>query len=144
MSKDGISGLFNALQGIGGAETVEEGMENLHNDLQDARTRVSELEREKWLSGITLLADPQQQGDTGYAYQESGLAYVYQIPIVTEEDQISLDEDETTIVVEFKRPDRLPSNAALSTSGNMLLIAFTNKPSRNIEIVSIHVYRERS
>lgn len=144
LSKDGISGLFNALQGIGGAETVEEGMENLHNDLQDARTRVSELEREKWLSGITLLADPQQEGDTGYAYQESGLAYVYQIPIVTEEDQISLDEDETTIVVEFKRPDRLPSNAALSTSGNMLLIAFTNKPSRNIEIVSIHVYREQS
>lgn len=143
LSKDGISGLFEALQGIGGAETVEEGMENLHTDLQDARARISELEKEKWLSDITLLAEAQQDGTSGYAYQESGSAYVYQIPLVTQEDQISLSDDDTVIVVTFKEPGRLPSNAALSTSGNALLLSFANRPTRNIDIVSIHVYKEK-
>lgn len=143
LSKDGIHGLFEALQGIGGAETVGEGMENLHTDLQDARARVAELEKEKWLSNITLLAQPHQEGVSGYAYQESGSAYVYQIPLVTEEDAIHLEDHDTAIVVEFKKPGRLPSNAALSTSGNALLISFVNRPARNIEIVSIHVYKEK-
>lgn len=143
LSKDGISGLFEALQGIGGAETVEEGMENLHTDLLDARERVSELEKEKWLSNITLLAEAQQEGTSGYAYQESGSAYVYQIPLVSEEDGISLGADDTAIVVEFKQPGRLPSNVALSTSENDLLLSFTNRPTRNISITSIHVYKEK-
>jgi len=143
LSKDGISGLFEALQGIGGAETVEEGMENLHTDLQDARTRVGELEKEKWFSDITLLAEPQQEGSSGYTYQESGSAYVYQIPLVTQADQISLSDDDTAIVVTFKKPGRLPSNVALSTSEDALLISFTNRPMRNIDIVSIHVYKEK-
>lgn len=142
LSKDGISGLLEALQQIGGAETVEEGMENLHTDLQDARARVSELEKEKWLSNITLLAEPQQDGVSGYTYQESGSAYVYQIPLLNEQDQIQLEDMDTSIVVEFKKPGRLPSNVALSTSGNMLLISFANRPARNIDIVSIHVYKE--
>lgn len=142
LSKDGISGLLEALQQIGGAETVEEGMENLHTDLQDARARVSELEKEKWLSNITLLAEPQQDGVSGYTYQESGSAYVYQIPLLNEQDQIQLEDMDTSIVVEFKKPGKLPSNVALSTSGNMLLISFANRPARNIDIVSIHVYKE--
>ena len=143
LSKDGISGLSEALRGIGGAETVEEGMENLHTDLQDARARISELEKEKWLSDITLLAVPQQEGTSGYTYQESGSAYVYQIPLVTEEDQLQLSDDDTAIVVTFKKPARLPSNVAFSTSGNTLLISFVNRPTRNIDIVSIHVYKEK-
>lgn len=143
LSKDGIGGLLEALQGIGGAETVEEGMENLHTDLQDARARVSELEKEKWLSDLTLLAEPQQEGISGYTYQESGSAYVYQIPLVTEPDPISLSEDDTAIVVTFKEPGRLPSNVALSVSGNTLLLSFANRPTRNINIVSIHVYKEK-
>ncbi len=142
LSKDGISGLLEALQQIGGAETVEEGMENLHTDLQDARARVSELEKEKWLSNITLLAEPQRDGVSGYTYQESGSAYVYQIPLLNEQDQIQLEDMDTSIVVEFKKPGKLPSNVALSTSGNMLLISFANRPARNIDIVSIHVYKE--
>lgn len=143
LSKDGISGLFEALQGIGGAETVEEGMENLHTDLNDARTRVEELEKEKWLSNIVLLAEPKQEGGSGYTYQESGSAYVYQIPLVTESDRIRLEDDDTSVVVTFQKPGKLPSNAALSTNGNALCISFVNRPSRNIEIVSIHVYKER-
>lgn len=143
LSKDGISGLFEALQGIGGAETVEEGMENLHSGVTDAQSRVGELEKEKWLSNITLLAQPQQEGASGYMYQESGSAYVYQIPLVTEEDPIRLEDEDTSIVVEFKKPGRLPSNVALSTSGNALLLSFANKPTRNIDIVSIHVYKEK-
>lgn len=143
LSKDGLSGLLEALQGIGGAQTVEEGIENLHTDLSDARARVAELEKEKWLSNLTLLAEQQEEGAVGYAYQESGSAYVYQIPLVTDEDQIDLSMDDTSIVVQFKRPDRLPSNVALSTSGNTLLISFTNRPSRNIHITSIHVYKEK-
>ncbi len=143
LSKDGISGLFEALQGIGGAETVEEGMENLHTDLTDARARVEELEKEKWLSDIVLLAEPQQEGVSGYTYQESGSAYVYQIPLVTESDRIRLEDDDTSVVITFKKPGRLPSHAALSTNGNALCISFANRPSRNIEIVSIHVYKEK-
>lgn len=143
LSKEGISGLFETLQGIGGAETVEEGMENLHTDLQDARARVSELEKERWLSDITLLAEAQQEGASGYGYQESGSAYVYQIPLVTDEDQIQLSDDNTAIVVTFKKPGKLPSNVAFSTSGNTLLISFANRPTRNIDIVSIHVYKEK-
>lgn len=143
LSKDGISGLFEALQGIGGAETVEEGMENLHSGVTDAQSRVGELEKEKWLSNITLLTQPQQEGASGYMYQESGSAYVYQIPLVTEEDPIRLEDEDTSIVVEFKKPGRLPSNVALSTSGNALLLSFANKPTRNIDIVSIHVYKEK-
>lgn len=143
LSKDGISGLFEALQGIGGAETVEEGMENLHSGVTDAQSRVGELEKEKWLSNITLLAQSQQEGASGYMYQESGSAYVYQIPLVTEEDPIRLEDEDTSIVVEFKKPGRLPSNVALSTSGNALLLSFANKPTRNIDIVSIHVYKEK-
>uniref|UniRef100_N2ADQ8 Uncharacterized protein n=1 Tax=Eubacterium plexicaudatum ASF492 TaxID=1235802 RepID=N2ADQ8_9FIRM len=142
LSKDGIGGLFDALQEIGGAQTVEEGMENLHTEVTDARSRVGELEKEKWFSDITLLAQPQQEGGSGYTYQESGSAYVYQIPLLTEEDQIRLEDADTSIVVEFKKPGRLPSNVALSTSGNALLVSFANQPTRNIEIVSIHVYKE--
>lgn len=143
LSKDGLDGLFEVLQNIGGAQTVEEGMDHLNTDLTDARTRVGELEKEKWLSNITLLAQAQQDSISGYAYQESGSAYVYQIPLVTEEDRIQLSDDDTSIVVEFKKPGKLPSNVALSVSGNVLLIAFTNRPSRNIDIVSIHVYKEK-
>ncbi len=62
---------------------------------------------------------------------------------MTEEDQIDLSEEDTSIVVEFKRPDRLPSNVALTTSGNDLLISFTNRPTRNIQITTIHVYKEK-
>ena len=141
LSKDGISGLLDALKVIGGAETVEEGMENLHTDLSDARTRVTELEKEKWLSDVRLLA--QQDGTLGYCYEESGSAYVYQIPLVTEKDQIDLSADDTSIVVHFTKPDRLPSNVALSTNGNALLLTFTNKPTRDIHITSIHVYKEK-
>jgi len=141
LSKDGISGLLDALKVIGGAETVEEGMENLHTDLSDARTRVTELEKEKWLSDLRLLA--QQDGTLGYYYEESGSAYVYQIPLVTEKDQIDLSADDTSIVVHFTKPDRLPSNVALSTNGNALLLTFTNKPTRDIHITSIHVYKEK-
>ncbi|MCI8890889.1 MAG: hypothetical protein HFH34_05995 [Eubacterium sp.] len=143
LSKDGISGLIHTLKGIGGAESVEEGMENLHTDLQDARSRVGELEKEKWLSNITLLAEPYQEGSSGYTYQESGSAYVYQIPLVTDADQIALSDDDTAIVIHFTQPGRLPSNAALSTSGNNLLVSFANKPTRRIDITSIHVYKEK-
>ena len=62
------------MQSIGGAQTVEEGMDSLNTGLTDARARVGELEKEKWLSNLTLLAQPQQEGGTGYAYQESGSA----------------------------------------------------------------------
>lgn len=141
LSKDGISGLWEALQEIGGAETVEEGMENLHTDLTDARARVSELEKEKWLSDLLLLA--QQDGTGGYPYQESGSAYVYQVPLVTEDDQIDLSADDTAIVVHFTKPDRLPSNVALSVNGNALLLTFTNQPTRDIHITSIHVYKKK-
>ncbi|MDE7311348.1 MAG: hypothetical protein K2N87_06980 [Eubacterium sp.] len=141
LSKDGISGLFEALKGIGGAETVQEGLENLHTDVVDARERVGELEKEKWFSDLVLLAEP--EGANGYTYQESGSAYVYQIPLVTEKDQIDLSADDTAVVVHFTKPDRLPSNVALSTSGNALLISFTNRPTRNIHITSIHVYKEK-
>lgn len=143
LSKDGLDGLFQVLQNIGGAQTVEEGMDHLNTDLTDARARVGELEKEKWLSNITLLAQAQQDGISGYAYQESGSAYVYQIPLVTEEDRIQLSDDDTSIVVEFRKPGKLPSNVALSVSGNDLLITFTNRPSRNIDIASIHVYKEK-
>lgn len=143
LSKDGISGLMDTLKGIGGAETMEEGMENLHTDLVDARSRVGELEKEKWLSNITLLAEPYQENGSGYTYQESGSAYVYQIPLVTDADQIALSDDDTSIVIHFTQPGRLPSNAALSTSGNTLLVAFANRPTRNIGITSIHVYKEK-
>lgn len=143
LSKDGISGLIDTLNGIDGAETVEEGMENLHSSLLDARSRVSELEKEKWLSNITLLAEPYQEGSSGYTYQESGSAYVYQIPLVTDADQLPLNDDDTAIVIHFKQPGRLPSNAALSTSGNTLLISFANRPTRSIDITSIHVYKEK-
>ncbi len=142
LSADGIEGLVRALQNAGGAQTMEEGIDHLNTDLVDARERISILEKEKWYSDITLLAD--MQGDAaGYAYQENGAAYVYQIPLVTEEDQIDLSEEDTSIVVEFKRPDRLPSNVALTTSGNDLLISFTNRPTRNIQITTIHVYKEK-
>ena len=143
LSKDGLQGLFQVLQNIGGAQTVEEGMDYLNTDLTDARVRVGELEKEKWLSNITLLAQSDQETDSGYTYQQSGSAYVYQIPLVSEADQIQLSEDDTAIVVDFKKPDRLPSNVALSVSGNDLLITFTNRPSRNIDIVSIHVYKQK-
>ncbi len=143
LSSEGIEGLRNVLNGIGGAETLEEGVGNIHTDLTDARARVSELEKEKWISGITLLAQAPQEGGSGLTYEESGSAYVYQIPLVTEEDQIDLSADDTAIVVEFKKPGRLPSNAAFTTSGNSLLITFTNRPTRNIEIVSIHVYKNK-
>ncbi len=143
LSKDGISGLMETLKNIGGAESVEEGMENLHTDLLDARSRVGELEKEKWLSNITLLAEPYQESSSGYTYQESGSAYVYQIPLVTDADQIALSDDDTAIVIHFTQPGRLPSNAALSTSGNTLLISFANRPTRNINITSIHVYKEK-
>ena len=118
-------------------------MDSLNTGLTDARARVGELEKEKWLSNLTLLAQPQQEGGTGYAYQESGSAYVYQIPLVTEKDQIQLGDDDTSIVVNFKKPARLPSNVAFSVSGNDLLISFVQRPSRNIDIVSIHVYKEK-
>ena len=143
LSKDGLEGLLEVLQSIGGAQTVEEGMDSLNTGLTDARARVGELEKEKWLSNLTLLAQPQQEGGTGYAYQESGSAYVYQIPLVTEKDQIQLGDDDTSIVVNFKKPGRLPSNVAFSVSGNDLLISFVQRPSRNIDIVSIHVYKEK-
>ena len=107
----------------------------------DARERVGELEKEKWFSDLVLLAEP--EGANGYTYQESGSAYVYQIPLVTEKDQIDLSADDTSVVVHFTKPDRLPSNVALSTSGNALLISFTNRPTRNIHITSIHVYKEK-
>lgn len=142
LSADGIEGLVRALQNVGGAQTIEEGVDHLNTDLLDARERISILEKEKWYSDITLLAD--MQGNTaGYTYQENGAAYVYQIPLVTEEDQIDLSEEDTSIVVEFKRPDRLPSNVALTTRGNDLLISFTNRPTRNIQITTIHVYKEK-
>ncbi len=141
LSKDGLAGFLDTLKGIGAA-TVEEGVANLNTDLTDARTRVSELEKEKWYSNITLLAQP-TEGASGYTYLESGSAYVYQIPLISESDQIDLNDDRTAIVVEFKKPGRLPSNVAFSTSGNDLLITFTNKPSRNIEITSIHVYKQK-
>lgn len=143
LSTDGMEGLLSALQGIGGAKTVEEGMENLNTDLLDARARVSELEKEKWLSGVILLAEGQADGPAGYACQESGSAYVYQIPLVTEKDGIDLSADDTSIVVQFKQPGRLPSNVAMSTAGNDLLLTFTNRPTRNIDITEIHVYKEK-
>lgn len=149
LSKDGISGLFKALKGIGGAETVQEGLETIHTSLTDARERVAKLEKEKWLSDLTLLADQeggidhQGQGNGScYAFQESGSAYVYQIPLVTENDHIDLSADDTAVVVHFTKPDRLPSNVALSTTEHALQIAFTNKPTRDIHITSIHVYNE--
>lgn len=143
LSSDGIEGLFAALKEIGGAQTVEEGMENLNTDLLDARTRVGKLEKEKWLSDITLTAKSAQEDAAGFTYQESGSSYVYQIPVVSEEDGIDLSEDDTAIVVEFRQPGKLPSNVALSTSGNMLLITFTNRPARDIKITTIHVYKEK-
>ncbi len=142
LSSNGIEGLLNALTNAGGATTVEEGIQNIHNDLTDARARVEDLEKEKWYSNLTLLAEA-QDGMAGYPCQESGSSYVYQIPLVTEEDQIDLGKEDTAIVVEFQKPNRLPSNVAFSTSGNDLLITFTNKPTRNIKITSIHVYKEK-
>lgn len=142
LSKDGLGGMLKALQNIRGAETVSEGMENLNEDLQDARERVGELEKEKWLSDITLLAQGYQEGVSGFTYQESGSAFVYRVPLVLE-GQIGLSADDTAIVVEFKQPGKLPSDVALSTSGNDLLITFTNRPTRNIKITTIHIYKER-
>ena len=143
LSADGLDGLIQALQNIGGAKTLEEGVTNIHTDLTDARTRVGELEKEKWYSDITLLAEASAENTGAYFYQESGSAYVYQIPLVTDLDKISLDDPDTAVVIDFKKPDKLPSNAAFSTNGNNLLITFTNKPTRNIEIVSIHVYKQK-
>lgn len=143
LSTDGLDGLISALKNIGGAKTLEEGVTNIHTDLTDARTRVGELEKEKWYSDITLLAEASAENAGSYFYQESGSAYVYQIPLVMEQDKINLDESDTVIVIDFKRPDKLPSNAAFSTNGNNLLITFTNKPTRNIEILSIHVYKQK-
>lgn len=142
LSADGIPGLLNALQNAGGANTLEEGINNISTDLTDARARVEKLEKEKWHSNITLLAGEAEEGAGGYMYQESGSAYVYRIPIVEEADQIDLSSDDTSIVVEFQKPGRLPSNAAFSTAGNDLLITFTNKPTRNIKVTTIHVYKE--
>ncbi len=141
LSNDGIEGLLRALTGLG-ASTMEEGIDNINTDLTDARTRVEDLEKEKWHSGITLFAEAGDSGDAGYTYQESGSGYVYQVPLVTEADQIDLSADDTAIVVEFKNPDRLPSNVAFSTKDNCLLITFTNKPTRNIVITTIHVYKK--
>lgn len=144
LSEDGIGGLLKVLQNIGEAKTVGEGLENLHTGVLDAENRIGELEKEKWISDITLLAGGQQEAaGKYYSYQESGSAYVYQIPLVTENDKIDLSADDTSIVVEFQQPGRLPSNVALSTSGNTLLIAFANRPTRNIKITSIHVYKEK-
>lgn len=144
LSEDGIGGLLKVLQNIGEAKTVGEGLDNLHTGVLDAENRIGELEKEKWISDITLLAGGQQEAaGKYYFYQESGSAYVYQIPLVTENDKIDLSADDTSIVVEFQQPGRLPSNAALSTSGNTLLIAFANRPTRNIKITSIHVYKEK-
>lgn len=142
LSSEGIEGLRNALQGVGGAETMEEGIRNIQTGMGETDARVDELEKEKWYSDITLLAEG-QEGKSGYHYQESGSAYVYQIPLVREGDKIQLDDDDTAVVVTFQEPGRLPSNVAFSTSGNDLLITFTNKPTRNIGIVSIHVYKEK-
>lgn len=141
LSADGIDGLRSVLQNIG-AETVGEGVNNLHTDLTDARARVRELEKEKWYTNITLLAEAASGDGGGYGYQESGYAYVYRIPLVSENDGIDLNADDTSVVVEFKNPGRLPSNAAFSISGSALLITFANKPTRNIEITSIHVFKE--
>ena len=143
LSSNGLSGLLDALKNVGGAKTLEEGVTNIHTDLTDARARVGELEKEKWLADITLLADASTEKENAYAYQESGSAYAYQIPLVTEQDQIDLDDASTAIVIDFKSPDKLPSHAAFSTSSDSLFITFTNKPARNIEIVSIHVYKQR-
>lgn len=142
LSNEGLDGLRRALLETGGAETMEEGIDNINSDLAQTKARVGELEKEKWYSDITLLAEG-QEGAAGYACRESGSAYVYQIPLVTEDDQINLSDDDTAVVVDFKRPDRLPSHVAFSTSGSDLLVTFTNKPTRNIEIVSIHVYKEK-
>ena len=143
LSADGLSGLIDALKNIGGAKTLEEGVTNIHTDLTDTRVRVGELEKEKWYSDITLLAEASVENTAAYFYQESGSAYVYQIPLITEQDKINLDDPDTAVVIDFKRPDKLPSNVAFSTNGNNLLITFTNKPTRNIEIVSIHVYKQK-
>ncbi len=142
LSIDGIEGLFRALQNVGGAQTLEEGVDHLNTDLLDARVRVGELEKEKWYSDITLLARHQENVED-YGYQENGAAYVYQIPLVTQEDQIDLSADDTSVVVDFKQPDRLPSNVAFSTNENSLLIIFANRPTRNIHITTIHVYKEK-
>lgn len=142
LSSDGIEGLRNVLNGIDGAHTIEEGIDHIHTDLTDARARVGELEKEKWYSNITLLAEGVAEESVGYACQESGSGYAYQIPLVSDQDQIVLEDADTAIVVDFKEPGRLPSNAAFSTNGNNLVISFLNKPTRNIEIVSIHVYKE--
>lgn len=142
LSLEGIEGLRNALKGIGGAETVEDGIRNIQTGMEASDARINELEKEKWYSDITLLAQG-QEGNSGYHCQESGSAYVYQIPLITEDDNIRLEEDDTAIVVTFREPGRLPSNVAFSTSGSDLFITFTNKPTRNIEIVSIHVYKEK-
>lgn len=142
LSIDGIEGLFRALQNVGGAQTLEEGVDHLNTDLLDARVRVGELEKEKWYSDITLLARHQENAED-YGYQENGAAYVYQIPLVTQEDQIDLSAEDTSIVVDFKQPDKLPSNVAFSTNENSLLITFANRPTRNIHITTIHVYKEK-
>ncbi len=144
LSSDGLEGLRNALNGVDGAQTLDEGINNIHTDLTDTKARVTELEKEKWFSNLTLLANDGLESETtkGYACQESGSGYAYQIPLVSEQDQILLDKEDTAIVVEFKQPQRLPSNALFATNGNNLVISFTNKPTRNIEIVSIHVYQE--
>lgn len=142
LSIDGIEGLFRALQNVGGAQTLEEGVDHLNTDLLDARVRVGELEKEKWYSDITLLARHQENAED-YGYQENGAAYVYQIPLVTQDDQIDLSAEDTSIVVDFKQPDKLPSNVAFSTNENSLLITFANRPTRNIHITTIHVYKEK-
>lgn len=142
LSIDGIEGLFRALQNVGGAQTLEEGVDHLNTDLLDARVRVGELEKEKWYSDITLLARHQENAED-YGYQENGEAYVYQIPLVTQDDQIDLSAEDTSVVVDFKQPDKLPSNVAFSTNENSLLITFANRPTRNIHITTIHVYKEK-
>ncbi len=143
LSSEGIEGLRTVLAGIGGAQTLEEGVGHLHTDLTDARERVRTLEKEKWISNLTLRAEAGAEGSGGYTYEESGSAYVYRIPLVSDEDEIDLSADSTSVVINFKNPGRLASNAAFTTSGNELLITFTNRPTRDMKIVSIHVYEEK-
>ncbi len=143
LSSDGIDGLMRVLKDTGGAGTLEEGIEHINTDLTDARVRVGELEKERWYSNLTLLAKDAPEDSKGFVCRESGSSYVYQIPLVTEEDGIDLGMDDTAVVVDFQKPDRLPSDVAFSVNGNDLLITFTSQPSRNIKIVSIHVYKEK-
>ena len=143
LSSDGIDGLMRVLKDTGGAGTLEEGIEHINTDLTDARVRVGELEKERWYSNLTLLAKDAPEDSKGFVCRESGSSYVYQIPLVTEGDGIDLGMDDTAVVVDFQKPDRLPSDVAFSVNGNDLLITFTSQPSRNIKIVSIHVYKEK-